>query len=75
MTVILLSRTELTTSLKMASRGWRDGSAVKSIGCSFREPGFNSLYPQWQFTKVCNSCSRGSNTFIQTHMQAKHQCP
>ncbi|CAO2625279.1 hypothetical protein LEMLEM_LOCUS18793, partial [Lemmus lemmus] len=26
------------------SWGWRDGSAVKSTGCSSRGPGFNSQY-------------------------------
>jgi len=26
-------------------KGWRDGLAVKSSGCSSREPWFNSQYP------------------------------
>lgn len=26
----------------------------------------------WQFTTVCNSCSKGSDTLIQTYMQTKH---
>ena len=28
----------------------------------------------WQCKTVCNSRFRGSNTFTQSHMQAKHQC-
>jgi hypothetical protein len=27
-------------------KGWRDGSVIKSIGCSSRGPEFNSQYPR-----------------------------
>jgi hypothetical protein len=50
---------------------WRDGSVVKSIEYSAREPRFNSQYPhgssQLSVTPV-------SDTFMQTHVQSKHQC-
>jgi hypothetical protein len=32
-------------SNKSLDRGWRDGSAVKSTGCSSRGPEFNSQQP------------------------------
>ena len=31
--------------LERRSRGWRDGSAVRSTGCSSRGPEFNSQQP------------------------------
>jgi hypothetical protein len=39
--------------------GWRGDSAVESTGCSSRGPGLNS-----QIITVCNSSSRGSDTFF-----------
>ena len=45
---------------------------VKSIGYSSRGHRFNSQYPQWQLTTVCNVSSKRSNTLTQTYMQAKH---
>ena len=52
----------------------RDGSAVKSTGCSGRRSGFNSQYPQWQLTPVSNSSSNWSDTLTLAYKQAKHQC-
>ena len=31
--------------IKLMNRDWRDGSGVKSTGCSYRGPRFNSLHP------------------------------
>ena len=31
--------------LKTNKEGWRDGSALKSTGCSSRRPGFNTQHP------------------------------
>jgi hypothetical protein len=36
------SRKSKAEGLKVTSQTWRDGSAVKSIGCSSRGPEFNS---------------------------------
>ena len=35
------------------SKGWKDGSVVKSAGCSPRGPGFTA--PTRQGTTICNS--------------------
>jgi hypothetical protein len=35
----------LTTKSKVESRGWKNGSAVKSTDCSSRGPEFNSQQP------------------------------
>lgn len=40
--------------------GWRDGSAIKSIGCSSRGP-------TWQFTPFSNFSSRGSDAPHKTY--------
>ena len=55
--------------LKKLVTGWRDGSAVKSTGRSFRGPGFNSQQLTWQLTAVCNSSSRRSDTLIAIHIK------
>jgi hypothetical protein len=34
----------LSLKKKGGGRSWRDGSTVKSIGCSSRGPGFNSQH-------------------------------
>jgi hypothetical protein len=34
---------------------WRDGSVVKSIGCSFRESGLGSQHPHMVRLTICNS--------------------
>jgi hypothetical protein len=34
-----------TKTKNKKNRGWRDGSAVKSTGCSRRRPGFDSQHP------------------------------
>jgi hypothetical protein len=44
---------------KKHSKGRRDGSAVKSVGCSSRRPRFDFPVPTWQLTIVFNSSSPG----------------
>lgn len=35
----------LLNSFEASCRGWRDGSAIKNIGCFCRSPGFSSQHP------------------------------
>jgi hypothetical protein len=35
----------MKSNIKQDTRGWKDGSAVKSIDCSSRGPEFNSQQP------------------------------
>ena len=51
-------------------RGWRDGSAGKSTGCSSRGPGFNSQHAHGSSQL---SVTPGSNAFTKAYKQAKHQ--
>ena len=44
---------------------WRDDLAVKSTGCSSREPRFDSQHPN-PVTMVYDSSSRGSDIHLQT---------
>ena len=50
--------------------GWRDGSTVKSTGCSSRGPGLGSyLHGSSQL-----SVTQRSNVLTKTYMQAKYHC-
>jgi hypothetical protein len=49
---------QVKTNVNSQCRGGRDGSAVKSTGCSFRGPNFNPQHLERQLTIVCNSSSR-----------------
>jgi hypothetical protein len=39
-------------------RGWRDSSAVRSTGSSYRGPGFDFSAPTWELITTCNNSSR-----------------
>lgn len=47
--------------------GWRDCLVVKSSGCPWRGPKFNSQYPHGSSQLSCNSSCRGSNTLKNIH--------
>lgn len=57
---------------KAFHRGCRDGSAVKSIWCSCREPQFNSQYP-WHVAHTANNSSpRVANDSFLPFQAPKH---
>lgn len=58
--------------LLKAHQGWRDGSAVKSMGLFFQRTHIQCPAPTWRLTTVSNSsiCLTPS----QTDVQAKQQC-
>ena len=61
-----------TKQTKVAFGGWRDGSVVKSTGCSSRGLRFCSQHP-YGGSHVFNSCSRGSTAPIWP-LWALHAC-
>lgn len=47
-----------------STRGWRNGSAVKSTGCPSEGPGSITSIHMMTLTTGCNSSRRGSNTLF-----------
>ena len=60
----------ILVGIEKVASGWRDGSVVKSTGCSSRGPGFSSQHPHGSLQLFVTPIS---DTFTQTNMQAKHQ--
>jgi hypothetical protein len=66
-------------SKEYKNKGWRDGSADKSTGCSSKGPSFNSQHPDGS-SQLSETTVLESDTliytymYIYTYMQAKHQC-
>jgi hypothetical protein len=60
-------------SLKDLTRGWRDGSMVKSTNCSSRGCEFNSHHPCGTSHLSVIPVPGLLDNFTQTYMQAKHQ--
>lgn len=62
--------------LETKDRGWRDGSALKSTGCSWRglllRLGLDSILT-WLLTIIWNSSCRVSNVFLWTP-EAQNSC-
>jgi hypothetical protein len=52
-------------------RGWRDGSSVKSTGCSSRDPGFDLQHLHGGLQLSLPSVL---GDLTQTQMQAEQQC-
>jgi len=50
----ILRQADLGCIRKVAERGWRDGSAVKSTDCSSRGPEFNSQQPHGSSKTIPN---------------------
>lgn len=46
------------------NRSRRGGSVVKSTGCSFREPGFNSQHMHDELQNLCNFITRVTDTLF-----------
>lgn len=64
---------EYISSLSKKGKNWRDGSVVKSTGCSLEGPG---SIPTQQLTTICNSSSRElmpshRHTYRETPMHIK----
>lgn len=48
--VFALTRTYTWIRFRVSRRGWREGSAARSVCCSCRGPERSSLHPQWLTT-------------------------
>lgn len=61
-------------SVLKRGRCWKDGSTVRSTGCSSRSPGFNAQHPQDRSQLFVVYQTAGSRTFdtSQTYMQREY---